>query len=80
MYYGLLSEWNIVAVQRNHPDEWRGAYDSTPPTVDRRSGKRMFTEDERRRLATLAILVSKGVVSESRPRFDQGDERKELVN
>jgi hypothetical protein len=62
----LLSEHNIVAVHNNNSVAWEAAFDALPGESRDRAGiKRGLTEEERRRLATLAILISKGVVSES---------------
>lgn len=65
----LLTAHNIESVKRNHPDDWMSAFEAIPTEKsarDPRSGRMVnnISDDERRRLATLAILVHLGVVNE----------------
>jgi hypothetical protein len=57
-----LSERNIRSLQRNHPDEFLGALRDIEAL--RKDTGLPFSTDEQRRLASLSILIAKGVVNE----------------
>lgn len=60
-----VKESTIVSVSKNHPAEWEAAFDSLP-SGRAKNGRKQFTDEERRRLATLKVLVDKGVYKADR--------------
>lgn len=69
----LVSKQNIEATRKNHPDEWEAANDALPEPVASapKSGilirrKPTWSDDERARLATLAVLVEHGMFTQDR--------------
>ena len=61
-----VPETTVKAVRDNHPAEWQGALDSLPNERSKRTGRRMFSDDDTVRLATLALLVDKGMYDDDR--------------
>lgn len=70
--YLLLLSWNNVkTVRKNHPDEYIAALRDIE-ALKARTGL-PFTADEQARLATLAVLQSKGMFPESTPKLRAQD-------
>lgn len=78
----LLTRRTIDAVRRNHPGEWDAAFDATPHRVDiatkdlrPMTPRRVirFSDDERSRLATLAVLREHGLFHEDDGSLVVGD-------
>ena len=65
----LLTRRNIESTKRNHPEDWTEARMALPaPTRDPRTGRLNlgFSDDERDRLATLSVLVQRGLYNNDR--------------
>lgn len=61
----IVKETTVKAVAKNHPDEWEAAFDALP-SGRAKNGRKQFTDEERRRLATLKVLTDHGMYKADR--------------
>jgi hypothetical protein len=74
--HNLLSGRVIASVRRNHRDDWQDAFAALPSRQrDPRTGRFTsgFTDDERERLATLAILIDHGLFRDDDGSVTEGE-------